>query len=205
MKTAWIGSLCVFSSWFVSFYVDSFEALVKHVLFLFYCWYLHVLLSCEQNNRLDIIKPVALTHPPPQHHTYSSAPSTLHYNKAPRPYGGYGTEHESPLSQPPFALFIPSPSSAFTPSASYTRPPLPPAQPLPPPVSYPSSSSPPVLVPPRPSVYNTPIHLYFTEYTGEVAMGQRRGLLESQGGAQPLQLNGWVAPPSQNTSRSFYF
>lgn len=164
---------------------------MKHMLFLFYRWHLHVLLSCNQKNRLDIIKPVALTHPPPQHHTYSSAPSTLHYNKAPRPYGGYGTEHESPLSQPPFALFIPSPSSAFTPSASYTSPPPPPppAQPLPPPVSYPSSSSPPVLVLPRPSVY-TPIHLYSTENASEVAMGQRGGLLESQIRAQPLQLNG---------------
>lgn len=164
---------------------------MKHVLFLFYCWYLHVLFSCDQNNRLDIIKPVALTHSPPQHHTYSSAPSTLHYNKAPRPYGDYGTEHESPLSQPPFVPFIPSSSSAFTPSASYTSPPPPPpTQPLPPPVSYPSCSSPHVLVPPRPSVYNTPIHLYSTENASEVAMGQRWGLLENQGGAQPLQLNG---------------
>ncbi|XP_047237842.1 PDZ and LIM domain protein 5a isoform X4 [Girardinichthys multiradiatus] len=44
-------------------------------------------------------------------------------------------------------------------------------------------------VAPKPSVYNTPINLYSTENACEVAMGQRRGLLESQGGALP-QFNG---------------
>eukprot|EP00066_Takifugu_rubripes_P024589 XP_011613855.1 PREDICTED: PDZ and LIM domain protein 5 isoform X1 [Takifugu rubripes] len=159
-----------------------------------------------KNARSDIIKPVALTHPPSQHHLYSSGPSTLP-NKAPRPYGGCGTECESPPSQSPFAPFIPSPSSAFTPSASYTSP-LPPP---PPPVSYPSSSSassspssPPVLVPPQPSVYNTPINLYSTENACEVAMGQRRGLMESQGGAQPLQLNGVPRRHIVDTDIHFY-
>ncbi|KAM8760515.1 PDZ and LIM domain protein 5-like [Acanthopagrus schlegelii] len=142
--------------------------------------------------RSDIIKPVALTHPPPplHPHPHSSSPSTAPYNKAPRAYGGCGAE--LPPSHAPFAPFIPSPSSAFTPaSSSYASPPPPPP---PPPVSYPSSpsssSSPPVLVPPQPSVYNTPINLYSNENACEVAMGQRRGLLESQGGALPLQLNG---------------
>lgn len=169
------------------------ESSVSCVLcFCFFRLYRHVLLSWDQNARSDIIKPVALTHPLSQHHLYSSGPSSLP-NKAPRPYGGCGPERESPPSQSPFAPFIPSPSSAFTPSASYTSP-LPPP---PPPVSYPSSSSassspssPPVLVPPQPSVYNTPINLYSTENACEVAMGQRRGLMESQSGAQPLQLNG---------------
>uniref|UniRef100_A0A671VDI3 PDZ and LIM domain 5a n=1 Tax=Sparus aurata TaxID=8175 RepID=A0A671VDI3_SPAAU len=144
-----------------------------------------------KENRSDIIKPVALTHPPPPlyPHPHSSSPSTAPYNKAPRAYGGCGAE--LPPSHAPFAPFIPSPSSAFTPaSSSYASPPPPP----PPPVSYPSSpsssSSPPVLVPPQPSVYNTPINLYSNENACEVAMGQRRGLLESQGGALPLQLNG---------------
>ncbi|KAK7933787.1 hypothetical protein WMY93_004683 [Mugilogobius chulae] len=36
---------------------------------------------------------------------------------------------------------------------------------------------------PQPSVYNTPIHLYSAQNACEVAEGQRRGLLESQGGA----------------------
>ncbi|XP_044052669.1 PDZ and LIM domain protein 5a isoform X14 [Siniperca chuatsi] len=139
-----------------------------------------------KDDRSDIIKPVALTHPPPPPHPHPH--STVPYNKIPRPYGGCRTESEYPPAQSPFAPFIPSPSSAFTPASSHTSPPPPP----PPPVSYPSSSSssPPVLVPPQPSVYNTPINLYSNENACEVAMGQRRGLLESQGGALPLQFNG---------------
>ncbi|XP_036835265.1 PDZ and LIM domain protein 5a isoform X1 [Oncorhynchus mykiss] len=43
-------------------------------------------------------------------------------------------------------------------------------------------------VAPKPSVYNTPFNLYSNENACEVAMGQRRGLTESQGGA--VQLNG---------------
>ncbi|CAF99769.1 unnamed protein product, partial [Tetraodon nigroviridis] len=67
-------------------------------------------------------------------------------------------------------------------------------------------------VAPKPSVYNTPINLYSTENACEVAMGQRRGLLESQGGAQPLQLNGkritedtedWRPRTGTTQSRSF--
>ncbi|XP_038161958.1 PDZ and LIM domain protein 5a isoform X4 [Cyprinodon tularosa] len=52
-----------------------------------------------------------------------------------------------------------------------------------------SSVAKPPPVAPKPSVYNTPINLYSTENACEVAMGQRRGLLESQGGAL-LQFNG---------------
>lgn len=162
--------------------------------------------QCRQDDRSDIIKPVALTHPPPppHPHPYSSSPSTVPYNKAPRPYGGCRREREHPPSQSPFAPFIPSPSSAFTPASSSTSPPPPP----PPPVSYPSStssSSPPVLGPPQPSVYNTPINLYSTENACEVAMGQRRGLLESQGGPLPLQLNGWVVlSPANQTKDQLY-
>ncbi|XP_036953912.1 PDZ and LIM domain protein 5a isoform X4 [Acanthopagrus latus] len=156
--------------------------------------------------RSDIIKPVALTHPPPplHPHPHSSSPSAAPYNKAPRAYGGCGAE--LPPSHAPFAPFIPSPSSAFTPaSSSYASPPPPPP---PPPVSYPSSpsssSSPPVLVPPQPSVYNTPINLYSNENACEVAMGQRRGLLESQGGALPLQLNGVPRKHIVDTDIHFY-
>ncbi|XP_063346274.1 PDZ and LIM domain protein 5a isoform X1 [Pelmatolapia mariae] len=145
-----------------------------------------------KGNRSDIIKPVAIAHPPlpPHPHDHSSSHSAVSNNKAPRPYGDCKSESEHPPLQSPFATSIPSPSSAFTPASFHTSP-RPPSL-SPPPVSYPSSasSSPPVLVPPQPSVYNTPINLYSTENACEVAMGQRRGLLESQGGALPLQFNG---------------
>uniref|UniRef100_A0A3Q3G5E9 PDZ and LIM domain 5a n=1 Tax=Labrus bergylta TaxID=56723 RepID=A0A3Q3G5E9_9LABR len=85
----------------------------------------------------------------------------------------------------------------------------PPFPPPPPPVSYPSSpssssSSPPALTPPQPSVYNTPINLYSNENACEVAMGQRRGLLESQGGALPLQFNGVPRKHVVETDIHFY-
>uniref|UniRef100_A0A3B1JAX8 PDZ and LIM domain 5b n=1 Tax=Astyanax mexicanus TaxID=7994 RepID=A0A3B1JAX8_ASTMX len=54
----------------------------------------------------------------------------------------------------------------------------------------PSSSSAPAV--PQPSVYNTPINLYSNVNACEVAMGQRRGLLESQGGVE--QYNGKTPP-----------
>ncbi|XP_023270167.1 PDZ and LIM domain protein 5-like isoform X1 [Seriola lalandi dorsalis] len=156
-----------------------------------------------KDDRSDIIKPVALTHPPPPPypHPQSSSPSSAPYNKAPRPYGGCGSESDYTPSQSPFTAFIPSPSSAFTPASSHTSPPPPP-----PPVSYPSSSSSssPGLVPPQPSVYNTPINLYSTENACEVAMGQRRGLLESQGGALPLQFNGVPRKHVVDTDIHFY-
>ncbi|CAG5923583.1 unnamed protein product [Menidia menidia] len=114
--------------------------------------------------RSDIIKPVAITHPPlpPHFYLHTSGPC----NKAPRPYGDCRSESEYAPSQPPFATVIPSPSSAFTPASSHASPPL-----SPPPLSHPSSasSSPPVLVPPQPSVYNTPINLYSTENACETA------------------------------------
>ncbi|XP_054904972.1 PDZ and LIM domain protein 5a isoform X4 [Poeciliopsis prolifica] len=155
-----------------------------------------------KDNRTDLIKPVAITHPSVSHHPQSqcSAP----YNKAPRPYGGCSSEGVCSPSQPPFTTFIPSPSSAFTPASSHIGPPPPPLPPL---VSYPSSasfsSSPPVLVAPQPSVYNTPINLYSTENACEVAMGQRRGLLESQGGALP-HFNGIPRKHIVDTDIHFY-
>ncbi|XP_060928099.1 PDZ and LIM domain protein 5a [Limanda limanda] len=157
-----------------------------------------------KDDRSDIIKPVALTPPPPPSnpHPHPSSP----FSKTPRPYGGCGGRSEYTPPQSPFAAFIPSPSSAFTPASSYTRSPTPPLPPPPPPVSYPSSasSSPPVLVPPQPSVYNTPINLYSNENACEVAMGQRRGLLESQGGALPLQMNGVPRKHVVETDIHFY-
>ncbi|XP_041856204.1 PDZ and LIM domain protein 5a isoform X1 [Melanotaenia boesemani] len=152
-----------------------------------------------KGDRSGIIKPVAITHPfpPPYPHLHSSAP----YNKAPRPYGDCRSESEYSPSQSPFATVIPSPSSAFTPASCHISPPL-----SPPLVSHPSSasSSPPVLVPPQSSVYNTPINLYSTENACEVAMGQRRGLLENQGGALPLQFNGASRKHVVDTDIHFY-
>ncbi|XP_023137910.2 PDZ and LIM domain protein 5a isoform X6 [Amphiprion ocellaris] len=160
-----------------------------------------------KGDRSDIIKPVAITHPhpPPHPHLHTSGHSTAPYNKLPRPFGGCTVENDHPPpSLSPFATFIPSPSSAFTPASSSHSSPPPPLSP--PPISYPSSasSSPPVLVPPQPSVYNTPINLYSTENACEVAMGQRRGLLESQGGALPLQFNGAPRKHIVDTDIHFY-
>uniref|UniRef100_A0A3B1K4J2 PDZ and LIM domain 5b n=1 Tax=Astyanax mexicanus TaxID=7994 RepID=A0A3B1K4J2_ASTMX len=50
---------------------------------------------------------------------------------------------------------------------------------------------------PKPSVYNTPINLYSNVNACEVAMGQRRGLLESQGGVE--QYNGTPRKPIMDT------
>ncbi|XP_061585239.1 PDZ and LIM domain protein 5a isoform X2 [Cololabis saira] len=56
----------------------------------------------------------------------------------------------------------------------------------------------------KPSVYNTPINLYSTENACEVAMGQRRGLLESQGGALPPPFNGVPRKHVVETDIHFY-
>ncbi|XP_057688806.1 PDZ and LIM domain protein 5a isoform X1 [Corythoichthys intestinalis] len=60
------------------------------------------------------------------------------------------------------SAFIPSPWSAFTPAVA--------------------SSQPGALSPPHSSVYNTAIRLYSAENACEVAEGQRRGLVDGQGG-----------------------
>ncbi|XP_037536944.1 PDZ and LIM domain protein 5a [Nematolebias whitei] len=158
-----------------------------------------------KGDRADIIKPVAITRPSPPLHPQPRC--SVPYNKVPRPYGGCPSQSECPSSQSPFTTVIPSPSSAFTPASSYTSPLPPPLRPpSPPPFSYPSSasSSPTVLVPPQPSVYNTPINLYSAENACEVAMGQMRGLLESQGGVVPFQLNGAPRKHVVDTDIHFY-
>uniref|UniRef100_A0A8C8CQR0 PDZ and LIM domain 5a n=1 Tax=Oncorhynchus tshawytscha TaxID=74940 RepID=A0A8C8CQR0_ONCTS len=137
----------------------------------------------------EILKPVAIIshHPHPHHHPTeptSLIPSAPH-NKTARPFGGCGREdRDSPIARSPHSAFIPSASSAFTPATLARTPP--PPQPL---FPFSSCSSPPSLpAAPQPSVYNTPFNLYSNENACEVAMGQRRGLTESQGGA--VQLNG---------------
>ncbi|XP_071000679.1 PDZ and LIM domain protein 5-like [Oncorhynchus clarkii lewisi] len=138
----------------------------------------------------EIIKPVAIIshHHPPSHH-HPTEPTSLipsaPYNKTARPFGGCGREdRDYPIARSPHSAFIPSASSAFTPATLARTPP--PPQPL---FPFSSCSSPPSLpAAPQPSVYNTPFNLYSNENACEVAMGQRRGLTESQGGA--VQLNG---------------
>ncbi|XP_014027947.1 PDZ and LIM domain protein 5a isoform X3 [Salmo salar] len=65
-----------------------------------------------------------------------------------------------------------------------------------------ASTIPKPAVAPKPSVYNTPFNLYSNENACEVAMGQRRGLTESQGGA--VQLNGVPRRPILETDIEFY-
>ncbi|XP_008284688.1 PDZ and LIM domain protein 5b isoform X1 [Stegastes partitus] len=150
----------------------------------------------------EIIKPVPITHPAPSTaYTKPLSQPTPAYNKTARPFGGDGG------GAAPKVASIPSESSAFTPAAP-SQPPQPPFQlksSLPAPDSAPkpshgrsvftsassssSNSSSPARVTappsnpnvPQPSVYNTPINLYSNANACEVAMGQRRGLLESQG------------------------
>ncbi|KAF1377537.1 hypothetical protein PFLUV_G00201820 [Perca fluviatilis] len=140
----------------------------------------------------------------------SSQPSPA-YNKTARPFGGgssvvtasspaapsipsqssaFKPAAPSQPAQPPFLLksTIPAPDSA--PANSLPRPsPGRATFPSPSASSSSSNSSSPARVTapssnpnvPQPSVYNTPINLYSNTNACEVVMGQRRGLLESQG------------------------
>uniref|UniRef100_A0A4W5PEN9 PDZ and LIM domain 5a n=1 Tax=Hucho hucho TaxID=62062 RepID=A0A4W5PEN9_9TELE len=151
--------------------------------------------------KVQIIKPVAIISHHPHHHPTeptSLTPSAPH-NKTARPFGGCGgEERDYPIARSPHSAFIPSASSAFTPAALARTPP--PPQPL---FPFYSCSSPPSLpAAPQPSVYNTPFNLYSNENACEVAMGQRRGLTESQGGA--VQLNGVPRKPILETDIEFY-
>lgn len=146
------------------------------------------------------------------------------YNKTARPFGGGSTSVVTASSSPaaPKVASIPSESSAFTPAAP-SQPPQPPfalksssaaansapkmspghsafTSPSASSTSSNSSSQAKVTAPsshpkvPQSSVYNTPINLYSNTNASEVAMGQRRGLLESQGLSE--HVNGYV-PLSQ--------
>ncbi|KAG8010381.1 PDZ and LIM domain protein 5, partial [Nibea albiflora] len=159
----------------------------------------------------EIIKPVPITHPAPSTtYTKPSSQPAPAYNKTARPFGGGGSAiPASSTPDPPKVANIPSASSAFTPAAP-SQPPQPPfplkSSPAAPnsapansaprpspgrsPFTSPSTSNPSpakVTAPssnpnvPQSSVYNTPINLYSSTNACEVAMGQRRGLLESQG------------------------
>lgn len=141
----------------------------------------------------------------------SSQPNPAYNKTARPFGAGSGVVTASPTPDAPKVATIPSASSAFTPAAPSQppQPPFPlrssPAAPdsnsVPRPVpgrsafaspytsSSSSNSSSPARVTapapqpnvPQPSVYNTPINLYSNDNACEVALGQRRGLLESQG------------------------
>ncbi|XP_053266791.1 PDZ and LIM domain protein 5b isoform X1 [Pleuronectes platessa] len=180
----------------------------------------------------EIIKPVPITHPAPSStYTKPSFQPSPAYNKTARPFGG-GTS--SPVA--PKVASIPSESSAFTPAAP-SQPPQPPQPPFPLRSSHPAPNSAPgvrstltspsassssssnsssparVTAPssnptvPQPSVYNTPISLYSNANACEVAMGQRRGLLESQGlsehfnGKPVVVADVPVSPPSDSSKK----
>uniref|UniRef100_A0A673KHQ7 PDZ and LIM domain protein 5-like n=1 Tax=Sinocyclocheilus rhinocerous TaxID=307959 RepID=A0A673KHQ7_9TELE len=134
-----------------------------------------------KDDSVEIIKPVPMTTSIPSssditNSTHISSSS----NRSARPFGGAGSPH---------IASIPSAASAFAPASSAQNP-----NPQAPPT--PTDGSPNHLpAVPRPSVYNTPINLYSNENACEVAMGQRRGLLESQG--ESSQLNG--GPPAVST------
>uniref|UniRef100_A0A669CQ27 PDZ and LIM domain 5b n=1 Tax=Oreochromis niloticus TaxID=8128 RepID=A0A669CQ27_ORENI len=155
----------------------------------------------------EIIKPVPITHPSPSTtYTKPISQATPAYNKTARPFGG-GSSGASSSPAAPKVASIPSESSAFTPAApsQLPQPPFPPGRSTFMSSSTSSSSSnsssparmttttshPNV---PQPSVYNTPINLYSNSNACEVAIGQRRGLLESQGLSE--HVNG-TSPPAR--------
>ncbi|XP_034064438.1 PDZ and LIM domain protein 5b isoform X1 [Gymnodraco acuticeps] len=121
----------------------------------------------------------------------------------PSPSSAFKPAAPSQPPQPPFLLksSLPAPDSA--PANSVTRPsPVRSTFTSPSASSSSSNSSSPARVTappshpnvPQPSVYNTPIHLYSNTNACEVAVGQRRGLLESQGLSE--NFNG-LPPPTK--------
>nr|XP_023664155.1 PDZ and LIM domain protein 5-like [Paramormyrops kingsleyae]XP_023664156.1 PDZ and LIM domain protein 5-like [Paramormyrops kingsleyae]XP_023664157.1 PDZ and LIM domain protein 5-like [Paramormyrops kingsleyae]XP_023664158.1 PDZ and LIM domain protein 5-like [Paramormyrops kingsleyae]XP_023664159.1 PDZ and LIM domain protein 5-like [Paramormyrops kingsleyae] len=104
--------------------------------------------------------PAAPTSSPAAPTSTPAAPTSTPAAQPPFPIGGSASRPAAPLSSSP----KPSPGRST----------------LPPPAS---TSGP---VAPQPSVYNTPISLYSNENACEVALGQRRGLLEKLGGAEHL-------------------
>ncbi|XP_057675155.1 PDZ and LIM domain protein 5b [Corythoichthys intestinalis] len=159
----------------------------------------------------EIIKPVPITHTPPSStYTKPTSQPGLAYNKTARPFGGdRGLPALSSAPAAPKMVFIPSESSAFTPAQPLCQPSHPPfplksdltspesrapqaslsSSTISSPSSSSSNSSSPARVTapssqpsvPQPSVYNSPINLYSNNNACEVAIGQRRGLMESQG------------------------
>ncbi|KAL4660851.1 PDZ and LIM domain protein 5 [Arapaima gigas] len=177
---------------------------------------------CSHTDKsLELVKPVPIAHPHPADSAFTSSAPSATYNKTTQPFGGSN-------SNSAVVTTIPSASSAFTPTSSaQSSPPhlpynwggsvsapshAPPTANVKPSlghVHYPAPTSPArnstsssAPVPPHPSVYNTPINLYSNENACEVAMGQRRGLLESQGGV--MNHNGVPRKHVVETDIEFY-
>lgn len=147
--------------------------------------------------------------------TASSSPAAPKVASIPSESSAFTPAAPSQPPQPPFSLksslpasdsainsapkFSPGRSAFTSPSASST--------------SSNSSSSPKTTAPhshpivPQPSVYNTPINLYSNANACEVAVGQRRGLLESQGlsehvnGKAGVELEKSVSPLSDASKK----
>uniref|UniRef100_A0A8C1VV66 PDZ and LIM domain 5a n=1 Tax=Cyprinus carpio TaxID=7962 RepID=A0A8C1VV66_CYPCA len=141
-----------------------------------------------EDDFVEIIKPVPMTTSiPSSYDMKNSTHITSSSNRSTGLFGGAGSPHISS---------IPSDASAFAPASSAQNPNTQAPH-------MPTDGSPNHLpVVPRPSVYNTPISLYSNENACEVAMGQRRGLLESQG--ESSQLNGFLRKPIIETDIDFY-
>ncbi|KAG7499089.1 PDZ and LIM domain 5-like isoform X1 [Solea senegalensis] len=173
----------------------------------------------------EIIKPVPITHPVSSTtYTKPSSQSSPAYNKTARPFGVGSSVSGAPKvasipsessaftpaapsqpPQPPFPLRSTLPAPISTPANSAPRSSPGRAAFTSPSVSSSSSnSSSPARVTapssqpaaPQSSVYNTPINLYSNANACEVAVGQRRGLLESQGLTEPI--NGKPAVEPEN-------
>ncbi|KAJ0057290.1 hypothetical protein NL108_002231, partial [Boleophthalmus pectinirostris] len=147
---------------------DQLSLTLQNNIFSVYCSSVYCL---NEVFTQEIIKPVPITHTAsnPTASITSKTPAQVSpaCNQTPRPFGV-----NSRTTTPPKVASIPSESSAFTPA---------------------TSSLPTV---PQPSVYNSPINLYSSTNACEVVMGQRRGLLESQGLSDVL--NGKPTEPPMN-------
>ncbi|RVE65775.1 hypothetical protein OJAV_G00120200 [Oryzias javanicus] len=143
----------------------------------------------------EIIKPVPITQPVVNTaYTKPLSQNNPISNKTARPFGGSG------------AGFGASSSPASTKVASFPlshqlspQPPPPNHRTLPSHSTRVTPSHPNV---PQPSVYNTPINLYSNANASEVAMGQRRGLLESQGVSEHVNGKAVVEPEIHSSALS---
>ncbi|XP_051518126.1 PDZ and LIM domain protein 5-like isoform X1 [Myxocyprinus asiaticus] len=145
----------------------------------------------SKDDSVEVLKPVPMKNfIPSSSDIINPTHITASSNKSARPFRGAGSPH---------IASIPSPASSFA-LGSSAHSPNPLALPTDTDVTAGSLNHLPAV--PRPSVYNTPINLYSNENACEVAMGQRRGLLESQG--ESLQLNGLPRKLVTETDIEFY-
>ncbi|XP_045922400.1 PDZ and LIM domain protein 5b isoform X6 [Micropterus dolomieu] len=154
--------------------------------------------ACTGNLSLTLQRPSSapkdvVPKPPFPLKSSPAAPHSAPANSLPRPSPGRSAftspsaSSSSSNSSSPARVTAPSSSQAkvTAPSSSQAKVTAPSSSQAK--VTAPSSSQAKVTAPssnpnvPQPSVYNTPINLYSNTNACEVAMGQRRGLLESQG------------------------